>query len=244
MKLALLGDAHANLPALEAVLADARQQGATRFVYIGDYLGYNAFPNEVVRCLREVAPEAIIGNYDRKVLKFPRKRDKWRKSKHPLKFLAFRWAWEQLSPSNRRYLQSLPKEREIGFQGVPILLCHGRPGSNSDGLTPETPRKVFGQLAGKTSAEVVVFGHTHRQFHIREGGTLFINTGSIGRPEQGDPRACYTLLEYRPAAMRAMERRIEYNVQEAVEGIRSRNLPEPFAEMIRRGRNLTEVLSL
>ena len=91
MKVALLGDIHANLPALEAVLNHAYGQGIDAIWNTGDWVGYNAFPNQVVTQLRESGAISIVGNYDLKVLRFKKKKKKWRHSKNPRKYLAFRY---------------------------------------------------------------------------------------------------------------------------------------------------------
>ena len=92
MKIALIGDIHANLPALEAVLEDAHKRKVEAIWNIGDMLGYNAFPDQVVKRLRKERVVSIVGNYDLKVLKFKKKAKKWRKKKHPDKYRAFKWA--------------------------------------------------------------------------------------------------------------------------------------------------------
>jgi len=94
MKAALIADVHGNLPALDAVLDDARQQGTRALWNLGDAVGYGPFPNQVLDRLRAEGAVSILGNYDRKVLAFPEKRGKWRRSKAPEKFEASRWTWE------------------------------------------------------------------------------------------------------------------------------------------------------
>ena len=74
MKIALFGDVHANLPALEAVLVHARQMKVKAIWNVGDFVGYGAYPDEVVSMLREIGAISIIGNYDGKVLKVKIKR--------------------------------------------------------------------------------------------------------------------------------------------------------------------------
>ena len=91
MKAALIGDIHANLPALEAVLAHINAQGVQKIWNVGDFVGYGPFPDEVVRLfqtaqrLQNENMLNIVGNYDLKVLDFKQKKAKWRKKKHPQK---------------------------------------------------------------------------------------------------------------------------------------------------------------
>jgi len=240
--IALLGDVHANLPALEAVLAHAQAQGAAQIWNIGDFVGYGAFPNEVVQRLRQAAELNILGNYDLKALHFPEKEKRWRKNKRPEKYLAFRWAHQELSKENRRYLLSLPEEIRLEVAGQRILLTHASPASSEEHLYPETPQEHLVELAEQAQADIIIFGHSHRHFARTAAGTLFINTGSVGRPDDGDPRACYALLEISEASLQVHHVRLEYDIARAVAEIRRRGLPEAFAQMILQGRDMDNIV--
>ncbi len=242
MRVALIGDVHANLPALEAVLAHAHRQGIEAIWNIGDWVGYNASPNEVIQRLRQEQALGIVGNYDLKVLKFKKKKDKWRQTKRPEKYLAFQWAYQNLSKANRNYLRSLPREIRLKVAGKRILLTHGSPASNQEALAPDTPPKRLQELARMARAEVVVCGHSHRPFVCQVDGVWFINTGSVGRPDDGDPRPAYAILQIKPDLIQVRHYRLEYDVGQAVADIRAHNLPEAFAQMLLQGCNLDEVL--
>jgi putative phosphoesterase len=229
MKVALIGDVHANLPALEAVLAHAR-------------VGYGAFPDEVVDRLRREGVLSIVGNYDLKVLKFKKKRDKWRTSKRPEKWLAFKWAYENLSKGSRKYLRSLPREIRMEVAGKRILLTHGSPASNKEHLTPYTSEQRLHDLARMANVVVIVCGHSHQPFTRHVDDVWFVNTGSVGRPDDGDPRAAYAILRLEPEPFQVRHYRLEYNVTRAVAAIRKHQLPEAFAQMMLQGRNLDLVL--
>jgi putative phosphoesterase len=243
MKVALIGDIHANLPALEAVLTHAHQQGGEAIWNVGDWVGYNVFPNEVIERLRQDEDAAsIIGNYDLKVLKFKKKKDKWRQTKRPEKYLAFEWAYEHLSPKNRDYLRSLPRERRLSVAEHRILLTHGSPASNKEALTSDTSDDRLRELAQMANADVVICGHSHRPFARRLDGVWFINPGSVGRPDDGVPRAAYAILQIEPEFLRVYHHRVEYDVAQAVAAVRQYQLPEAFGWMLQQGRNLDEVL--
>jgi len=83
MKIALIGDVHANLPALDAVLADAASRKADVIWNVGDFVGMGPFPDEVVKRLKEKQAISIAGNYDEEVLSFPQKAKEWAASKKP-----------------------------------------------------------------------------------------------------------------------------------------------------------------
>ena len=242
MKVALIGDVHANLPALEAVLAHARERDVEAVWNVGDFVGYGAFPDEVVRRLRDEDVLSIIGNYDLKVLKFKKKRDKWRRSKRPEKWFAFRWAYENLSKESRKYLRSLPKEIRMEILGRRILLTHGSPASNEEPLAPYTPDGRFIELAHTADADVVICGHSHQALARRAHSVWFINTGSVGRPDDGDPRATYAVLRIEPEGLEVRHWRVDYDVAKSVAAIREHQLPEAFAQMMLQGRGLDAVL--
>lgn len=242
MKVALVGDVHANLPALEAVLAHAALQGVDAIWNTGDFVGYGAFPDLVVRRLQAAGALSIRGNYDTKALKAPQKAAKWQGRKHPDKILAFQWAYDHLSPESRVYLAGLPKEIRFQAEGWQILLTHGSPESVEEHLSPATPETRLAQLAALTSADVIIFGHSHRAFVRKAAGKWFINTGSVGRPDDGDPRACYALLYLEPGTLGVCHIRVAYDLEAALQAIRQNGLPEAFADMISNGRNLDQIL--
>lgn len=241
MKIATLGDIHANLPALEATLEHAHRQGVEAIWNIGDFVGYGAFPDEVVRLIQAENILSIAGNYDRKTMRFPEKKTKWQASKRPEKFLAFQWAYEHLSEGSRQYLAALPDERRLEAAGRRILLAHGSPASQNEPLTPHTPPERLQELSRMAQVDIVVVGHSHVPFSRLVEETWFINTGSVGRPDDGDPRAAYALLWLEPHSIRVEHFRLEYDIQRAARAIRERGLPEEFAQMVIQGVDLDGV---
>lgn len=238
MKVALVGDVHANLPALEGVLAHAREQGVEAIWNVGDFIGYGAFPDEVVQSLRREDALSILGNYDLKVLQFKEKKKKWRKKKQMEKYLAFRWAYDNLSKKSRKYLRFLSQEIRMRVKGKRVLLTHGSPASNEEHLTPDTPEERLRELARKAKADVIICGHSHQPFVRSVEGVWFINTGSVGRPDDGDPRAGYAVLEITSNDIQVQHFRVEYEVERAVAAIREHKLPDAFAKMVEQGRSL------
>jgi len=249
MKVALIGDVHGNLPALEAVLADAERRGLATVWNVGDFVGYGPFPDEVVKLLRG-RPDtvSIAGNYDLKALKFRKKSGKWQKTKRREKWFAFKWAYDNLSNKSRKYLRSLPKEIRLEAEGWRVLLTHGSPESNKEHLGPDTPAERLRELAKTAEADVVLCGHSHQAFKRRvpgagdgRGGVWFINPGTVGRPDDGDPRASYAVLSITSRRIAAAHHRIAYDVERAAAAVRERGLPEDFARMLLAGRDLDAV---
>jgi putative phosphoesterase len=239
MRVALIGDIHANLPALEEVLDHAHNQGIEKIWNVGDFLGYGPFPDEVVQLIRkDDSILSILGNYDRQVLKFKKKRDKWRKSKHPDKYLAFGWAYENLSKKNRKYLRFLSQEVRMKVRGHRILLTHGSPASDKEHLYPDTPEERLRELAKMAKADIIIVGHSHQPFARQVDNTWFINTGSVGRPDDGDPRACYAILRFLGDEFQVQHHRVGYDVERTVAAVHENKLPDAFAQMFLQGRNL------
>jgi putative phosphoesterase len=247
-RIALLGDVHANLPALEAVILHADGLSVDAYWNIGDFVGYNAFPDQVVKRMQNGVFSNIIGNYDRKVLKFPKNRKKWRKTKHPLKWQAFKWAYRNLSPNSRKFLSELPEDLIVAVEDLNFLLVHASPVSNEEVLDETTPderllelKQIAEQRCGIELAGII-FGHSHTGFTRKIDNTLFINTGSVGRPGDGNPRAAYALLQISGSNLQVSHYRLNYNIGKAVAAIRENGLPEAFSEMIIYGRELEWVL--
>jgi len=179
--LGILYDIHGNLPALEAVLADAKGAGATRWLLGGDYASWSPWPKQTVELLRTL-PEAtwIRGNGERWLRELPWDRpDVARELEHADSGLR----------SDEGWLYSLQAQAELDG----VLYVHGSPLRDDDSFAKEPSVDDLTRLAG-VSNRTIVFGHSHIQFR-RPGsnGTDLINPGSVGMPLDGDVRAAYAL---------------------------------------------------
>ena len=242
MRAALIGDIHANLPALEAVLNDARSREADVIWNVGDFVGYGAFPEDVVRSLRQAEAVSVLGDYDRKVLRVKKKKDKWKNTKRPEKLLLFEWAYEHLTEESRKYLRSLPREVRLAAGRFQVQLIHIPPGPTAWLMNPEAPPPPSSALTENECPDLLAFGHTHRACARRDESTLLVNPGSIGRQDDGDPRARYAMLEFRDNSIHRGHHRVEYDVERAADAIQRARLPEALAEMVLRGRSLDFIL--
>lgn len=240
-RIALLSDVHGNLPALEAVLDDAAHNAADELWYCGDFVGYAPFPNEVVQKLREANAVSIIGNYDLKVLAFAQKQERWKGKKPPEKYVAFQWNYEHLSQEARAYLESLPQQAEVQVNGFAVLLVHGSPDSVEEHLGSQTPEQRFEELAEKAGVDLLACGHSHEAFVKRVKQTWFVNPGSVGRPEGGDWRASYAMLEFVGGDLKVEHRRVGYDLDRVVRAIQAAGLPDSFADVFRQGRSLDQL---
>jgi putative phosphoesterase len=252
LKIAVLSDVHGNLPALEAVLADCAKHGVEHIWYLGDFTGYIPYPNEVIERLRGEHAISIIGNYDLKVLTFARNAQRWKKHKSSEKFSAFEWNYKALSAANKRYLRSLPKERRIKVAGLTVLLTHGSPADIEEGIGPTMPEKRLNELAKIAGADLVLCGHTHRPLRKRAGSVLFVNPGSVGRPE-GDTRASYAILIFAgggtgfqpvktrlgwPCHVTVKHYKVEYDIAKAARAIREAALSAGLIDVLEKAASL------
>jgi putative phosphoesterase len=238
-KVAVVGDIHGNLQALEAVLKDAKRRGAEVVLNTGDLLGYGANPEESAKLLRSLPSISVIGNYDLKVFRIHDRRELLPDGKSKDKMLSFTWAYDHVTPSTRAWLRSLPKEVRMEVGGTRLLMTHGSPDSMDEHLGPETPVKRLEDIARGADAGLIIMGHSHRSMFRTVQGTKFLNPGSVGRSDDGDPRASYALLRLSP--FQASLHRVAYDVEGAVRAVKEAGLPKDFARMIREGRAYDQV---
>lgn len=235
MKVALIGDVHANLPALEAVLDHAYKQDIQAVWNVGDLVGYGAFPEQVIQRLREENVLSTIGDYDNQVLRFKKRRERWRKSKPLEEYRTLEWTYGQLTKKSRKYLRFLSQEMRMRIKGHRVLLTHRCPG-------PSEPPSALTTLAREADADLIVCGRSHKPWSRHKGGTWFINPGSVGLPVDGDPRAGYALLQIGTEGCSVKHHRVEYDVESIVAAIQDSSLPASFADIFRLGLDLNSVL--
>jgi diadenosine tetraphosphatase ApaH/serine/threonine PP2A family protein phosphatase len=183
--LALLYDVHGNLPALRAVLEDARGQGAVRFLLGGDYALFGPWPEETLATLRGL-PQAtwIRGNGERWTAMPDEAPD------DPVVQEAIAACRESLGSDAVRQLAGLPGTATEDD----VLYCHGSPSCDVRSFMPE-PAEDEPELLEGVRAGRLVFGHTHLPFRrVASGGIELVNPGSVGMPFDGDPRAAYALV--------------------------------------------------
>ena len=240
MRLALLSDIHANLEALDAVLADARERRCTQFVCLGDVVGYNANPRECVARIRELDCPVVKGNHDEEATLST-------SSEHfnELAERAIEWTRNTLTEQDKEWLRGLPLQK----RAHDFTIVHA---------TLDTPGQwgyVFSNLDAAASftyqrTALCFFGHTHvpmvfvrdqgvrqqRIEHVRiePGKKYFINVGSVGQPRDGNWRAAYSIYDDTNNLVELV--RVKYDVATAQKKILKASLPQLLAERIAIGR--------
>ena len=246
MRYALISDIHANLQALDAVLADIDARGDTDAIYhLGDLVGYSGNPNEVVARLRERGIQGIAGNYDSTVAtgykhcgcksETPRQEE--------LAHISYEFTRRTVTSETSRYLGSLPFSLDVrplgGHAAGPrLVMVHGTPTLNTVYWTADRSDDFCIKMAasmGLRRGDVMAFGHTHKPWHREVDGIHFINTGSVGRPKDGDWRAGYVRLALDVSDLHVEFVRVPYDVESTVRGVMEAQLPLEFAEFLRAG---------
>jgi putative phosphoesterase len=233
MRLAIFSDIHGNLQALEAVLADIATQKPDTIYCLGDLVGYGASPNEVTERIRREGFRTVMGNYDDGV-GFDRDECGCAYREESERLLGDRslaWTKAQTTEANKAFLRTLEKEIRFEADGKRILLVHGSPRKMNEYLFEDRAISSFQRLAASSAADVIVFGHTHKPYVKEVDGGRFVNDGSVGKPKDGDWRACYVILENGAATFR----RVEYDVKSAAAAIRATDLPHEFADDVETG---------
>jgi len=246
MRYALISDIHGNLPALEVVLADIDERGDADAIYhLGDLGGYAPWPNEVVAILRERRIPGVAGNYDSTVATDYKHCGCKAETAHQeeLSHLSYEWTRSHVSPETKRALRELPFRMDLrptgGHKSRPQLtLVHGTPTLNTLYWTEDRPNSFCTKMAKAANArevDLIAFGHTHKPWHREVEGIHFLNTGSVGKPKDGDWRAGYVLVEVAEEVGLVEFVRVEYDLERAVDGILSSELPDEFADQLRAG---------
>lgn len=255
MTIALFSDIHANLPALTACLADIERRQPDAIFCLGDLVGYNIWPNEVVQEIRRRGIPTIAGNYDYGIGRSSAdcgcayKTDD--EKAHGAVSIGF--TNDIIQPDERRYLRELPRHLRLEFEmndgdWLQLLLVHGSPRKINEYLFEDRDEKSLLRILEMANADILCFGHTHKPYHrILQSGNRdaphfrhAINIGSVGKPKDGDPCGCYALLHFdetsstqRAESIRVEFIRFEYDVEQAARAVEESPLPNVYAQALR-----------
>lgn len=246
MRYALISDIHANLPALEAVLANiAARPDVEAIHHLGDLVGYAPWPDETVALLRSAGIPGVAGNYDSTVATdYKHCGCKYEDARQEeLSHLSYEWTRKHVSDETKAFLGALPFRidlRPLGghVAGPTVTLLHGNQVLNTvyvDEERPDSFLEKMGSAVGARAGDLVCFAHTHKPWHRVANGVHFVNAGSVGRPKDGDWRAGYVLLEFGVGEPRVEFVRVEYDVERAARAILESDLPNDFADFLRTG---------
>lgn len=227
MTIALFSDVHANLPAFEAVLASLDNQKPDAVYCLGDLIGYNIWANEIIHEVRKRRIAMLAGNHDLKRTGY---------------------AYELVSEDNRSFLSTLPAHIKLEFQlnseQLNVVMAHGSTRSINEYILEDLEESYVLALMKEANADVLCVGHSHKPYHriIYDGGKYrhVINTGSVGKPKDGNPDACYVLLTLNKNAsvndadaIQVEFIRVPYDIEKAAQAIIASPLPDELADRLR-----------
>ncbi|MEL7120586.1 MAG: metallophosphoesterase family protein [Bacteroidota bacterium] len=252
MKIALLSDIHANLPALEAVLADIDERNPDQIYCLGDLVSYAPQPNEVVELIRQRKIPTIAGNHDEFIGLSPHG-----PKLHPIEegvsngTISKAYTNQILSFESRTFLKQLPRHFKLDFQfneeAFSFLMVHGSPRKINEYIFEDHEEEDLLSMMQNEKASILAFGHTHKPFHRilkdeKENYHHAINLGSVGKPKDDDNRACYVMLEItdqtsmkRPDGLKVEFIRVPYDIEKVATQIENSPLPDVYADMLRKG---------
>jgi predicted phosphodiesterase len=256
MRIALFSDIHANLPALEAFFKDIETRKPDAVYCLGDLVGYNIWPNEVINAIRERGIPTIAGNYDFGIGRTSDdcgcayKTDDEKANGA----VSISYTNSLVNPEERQYLRTLPSHIKVEFQlnndTLHLLLVHGSPRKINEYLFEDRDEKSMLRIMQQADADIMCFGHTHKPYHrIMNSGTEgqdhfrhAVNIGSVGKPKDGDPRGGYVMLTLNEDSsikdknsITAEFIRFSYDVEKAAKAVEESPLPNAYAESLRKG---------
>jgi len=219
MTIALFSDIHANLPAFKAFLNDLDSRDVDAVYCLGDLVGYNVWPNEIITAIRQRKISTLAGNHDQKTTGY---------------------AYELVSTENSEYLNSLPAHirLEFKFKADPlnIVLAHGSTRSINEYVLEDTEEHYVLDMMAEAGADILCVGHSHLPYHrvIHSGDKIkqVINIGSVGKPKDGDLRGCYALLSLTDKITVEFVR-FDYDIERATKAIEASPLPNELADRLR-----------
>jgi putative phosphoesterase len=225
VKVALISDLHANVPALTAVLDDIAARSVELVVCLGDIVDLGPEPREIIALLQARNIPCLQGNHD----PFD--------AEPIVPVDVYEWSFRQLPPADLEWLRALPKRLRFQIEGLELLCVHGSPRSYDEQILPNTPDAALEQMVFGESFDVLACGHTHVQLQRRLKNRLIVNSGSVGMPffeplvDPTPPRihpwaefAVVTLENGIPSAELC---RVDYDVDEYFKRVRASSMPDP-----------------
>ena len=255
-KIALFSDIHANLPALEAFFKDLDSKKPDAVYCLGDLVGYNIWPNEVIDEVRKRNIPTIAGNYDFGIGRSSDdcgcayKTDEEKANGA----VSISFTNQIVKDEQRKYLRTLPAHIKVEFQlnndKLNLLLVHGSPRKINEYLFEDREEKSLLRIMQDADADIMCFGHTHKPYHrileINEANGVryrhAINIGSVGKPKDGNSQGGYVLLHINEnssiltkESIKVEFIRFDYDIEAAAKAVEDSPLPNAYAESLRKG---------
>ena len=150
--------------------------------------------------------------------------------------LSIAWTNQNTTEDNKLFLRELPAQFPLQLGDLRIRLVHGSPRKINEYLFADRPDATLERLLDLAEADVLVCGHTHIPYHrILPSGRHVVNAGSVGKPKDRNPQACYVVLEANSNDLAVAFNRVQYDVEKTAQAIEASEMPHEYAEMLRTG---------
>lgn len=254
MKIALFGNIHGNLPALEAVLSDINKYRPDEIYCLGDLVNFSPWTNEVINLLKTRNIPAIMGNHDEGIgnhQPFLFSYDSEEEKKAGLKAIAF--TNSKITAVNREYLKTLPKSLRAEIGDLPpyfqMFLTHGSPESINAYIGENYSETELREILDAYSIDVLVVGGSHRPYHRllfseRNGIKIcrhVIGVGSVGKPDDSDMRAAWCSVEFSKnsslldaGSIQVNIHKVRYDWDYTIKSIKKSKIPNIYADLLGR----------
>jgi predicted phosphodiesterase len=241
---------------LRPVFASIDEQKPDAIYCLGDLVGYNIWPNEVINEIRKRGIPTIAGNYDFGIGRTSDdcgcayKTDE----EKAMGSVSISYTNEIVGEEERRYLRTLPAHINVEFQlnndKLNLLFVHGSPRRINEYLFEDRDEKSLWRIMEGANADIMCFGHTHKPYHrilpTAPGENPHyrhaINIGSVGKPKDSNPKGCYVVLTINSETSITTKEtvqiefiRFDYDIKKAAKAVEESPLPNGYAEMLRKG---------
>ena len=232
--LAVFGDVHGNLEALEAVLTDLEKTGVGELVCLGDVASFGPQPRETLRRVQELGCPVVMGNADWELLDASTR--EVLKTSDTTFFDIASWCAERLTDADRDFIRTFQPTVQLTLKNLPVLCFHGSPKSYNDVIRATTPDETLSELF-QERAPLMFGGHTHTQLLRRFENVIFVNPGSVGLPFELFPDgrarnpawAEYALVDVVRGQPSVTFRRVPYDVTPVLEAAKTSGMPHAEA---------------
>lgn len=238
ISIAIISDIHANLPALQTVLADIRNRNIDQIYCLGDLVDFAPWGNEVIGLFRERHIPCLLGNHDERiafdlpVIPLPHHDA----AETAQRFIAIDHSKNTITDDNKQWLSGLPYQLELTFRTGPaaykILLVHASPESNDEYIYETYPGADLLSRLGNDKIDALVMGHTHLPYVKTHADTLFINCGSIGRSKEPNRNASYCLLRIDASGIHPEIIRLDYPLEHTAAAIYNSAIPDFYGDFL------------
>ena len=211
MLMAVFGDIHGNLPALNAALDAINEIGIQTVACTGDVVVGYPFPNEVIERMQADRIPIAQGKWDRLASTYARKQRRLLASLSDDEAAAVRETHETLTSAHIEFLRGLPARVEMRVEGLRVCVCHGAPASASEGMEGGMDTERLRRQREAMMADLIVCGQTHRPFAHLVDGSLFVNPGSLGAPVGAEPLGTFAIIDTDASPWQVDFREVRYD---------------------------------